>query len=78
MEIISALILCWTNISRNEELASLEAEKVKVKKELTVAGTMLTKAVEGDGEVDIRKELESVFAVDDGLRVVFGMGDFGD
>lgn len=40
-----------------------------------MAGKLLVRAVRG--EVDIRKELEPLFAVNDGLRQIFGMVEDG-
>lgn len=36
---------------------------------------MLVEAVDGDEEVDIRGELEKLFNVDPGLRMVFGLAE---
>ena len=46
-----------------------------MRKEVCIAGIMLVHAVKGDDDIDIKKELEPLFAVDPSLRQVFGMGD---
>ena len=73
IEITSAIALSWTNVSQSttEDFQSLE----EIRRELSVAGKLLVRAVRG--EVDIRKELEPLFAVNDGLRQIFGMVEDG-
>lgn len=74
IDILSALVLCWTNTSQASkgDREGLEA----VKRELKVAGRLLLKAVEGNevAIADLRKEFEKLLEVDSGLGELFGVG----
>jgi hypothetical protein len=74
IEIISTLVLCWTNICQASQADQHSLEEVK--RELKIAGRMLVRAVEGDRDswLEMKRELGEVFEVDEGLRDVFGMG----
>ena len=70
--------MCWGNVSEAEHGGSSSSKYREtleaVKRELKTAGKLLVCAGAG-GEVDFKEELKPLYAVDPGLRELFGTVD---